>query len=281
MKVYISVDMEGLAGISQWREVDPRQSKESLELLTSQLRAVLKGIMKADRDVEEILISDSHANGDNIPYSLTQEFDNVRIVHGPDRKNYMMAGLDASFDRVFLLGYHAGAGNAYGNMDHTYSSSLIHNLWINGRRMNEALINLGFAGEFNVPLAFAAGDQTLLKELSESIGGKYVYVVTKESVGRYAAIMKPFPRVLKEIEDGAFQAVLIKKDELAMVKFTLPLELKIELKDTAYADSCELIPGFQRIDGRTVVFVTENYETLFNAILVVTLVAGAVRDMRK
>ncbi len=280
MKIYISVDLEGLAGITQWSEVDIRSSRESSELLLLHLRSLLKGIQKSSCNVQEILIADSHANGDNIPYSLTQEFENVRIVRGPDRKNYMMTGIDSSFDRVFLLGYHAAGGSRFGVLDHTYSS-LFQNLWINDQRMNEALINLGFAGEFAVPVSFIAGDQTLFNELEKHLKGKYVYVVTKQSVAKHAAIMNSLPRVLREIEVGATQATQLKKEELPTIKFSSPFELKIEFKDTMYADNCELIPGFQRLNGYTVSFTTENYETLLNAIWIVALVSEAVRTMRK
>ncbi len=278
MKVYISVDMEGLAGISMWSEVSPRQSRESVEILYEHLRALLQGLFESGK-VDQVLISDSHAAGDNIPYRITEEFQNVQIAHGPLRKDFMMIGLDQSFDRVVFLGYHAGVGAKYGIMDHTYSSSVIHNLWINGQRMNEAIINAAFAGYHKVPLALVIGDSALEKELKESLSGEYIYVVTKESTGRFSAIMRSKSTVMKEIREAARRAVQIEKNRLTLVRFTPPIEMKIELKDTSFADAVELMPKVERIDARTVVLQDNDYSVIFNAIMAIVLIAKAVKDI--
>jgi len=111
MKVFVSMDLEGLAGIASWSEVAPKISKEVAEL------------------VEE--------HGDNIPYAITRDCTNVSVVRGALRRNYMMSGLDGSFDRVIFLGYHAGVGTLNAVMDHTYSGSIVQNIWINNMKMNE------------------------------------------------------------------------------------------------------------------------------------------------
>ncbi|WP_041081979.1 M55 family metallopeptidase [Thermotoga profunda] len=278
MKVYVSVDMEGLAGISMWSEVTPRQSKESFEILYEHLKALLQGLFESGK-VDYVLISDSHAAGDNIYYKITEEFENVEIAHGSLRKDFMMIGLDKSFDRVIFLGYHAGVGAKYGIMDHTYSSSVIHNFWINGQRMNEAIINAAFAGYHGVPLALVIGDNTLQKELQQSLKGEYLYVVTKESTGRFSAIMKPKSLVMRQIKEAAQRAVQIEKSKLPIVKFTPPIEMKIELKDTSFADAAELMPGLERLDSRTVVFKGDDYSVVFNAIMAIVFLAKAVKDI--
>lgn len=278
MKIYVSVDMEGLASISTWSEVSPRQNKESVEILYDHLKALLEGLFESEQ-VDHVLISDSHANGDNIPYKITEEFENVEVAHGPLRKDFMMIGLDHSFDRVIFLGYHAGVGTKYGIMDHTYSSSVVHNLWINGQRMNEAIINAAFAGYHGVPLALVIGDDVLNKELQGMLKGEYLYVETKRSTGRFSAIMRSKASVMKEIKEAARQIVRIDRNRLPLVKFASPIEMRIELKDTSFADAVELMPNIERIDGRTVVFRNDDYSVVFNTILAIVLLAKAVRDI--
>ncbi|MEJ5228761.1 MAG: M55 family metallopeptidase [Pseudothermotoga sp.] len=278
MKIYVSVDMEGLAGISTWSEVTPKQSKESFELLYEHLRALLEGLFETGK-VEYVMISDSHGAGDNIPYRITDEFERIEIVHGLLRRDFMMTGLDSTFDRVIFLGYHAGVGTKYGIMDHTYSSSAIHNIWINGVRMNETLINAGFAGYHNVPLALVVGDDALREELKGSLTGNYLYVTTKQAVGRFSAIMRPKTVVMREIRDAATRVVSMKRDELALVKFTAPIELKIELKDTSFADAVELMPDLKRIDARTVSFCHDDYGVVFNALMAIVYIVSAVKNI--
>jgi len=171
MKVFVSMDLEGLAGIASWSEVAPKISKEVAELVEEHVKAV----------------------GDNIPYAITRDCTNVSVVRGALRRNYMMSGLDGSFDRVIFLGYHAGVGTLNAVMDHTYSGSIVQNIWINNMKMNEALINA------DVPLALVVGDSSLKRELEDAGLNSLHYVVTKEGLSRYAAVMKPLRVVLEEI----------------------------------------------------------------------------------
>jgi len=279
MRIYISVDMEGLAGIATWGEVDTSK-KEASEVLHEHLRALLDGLFSSGVEIEHVLICDAHGSGTAIPYRICEEFDNVSLVHGPIRKDYMMSGLDATFDRVIFLGYHAGIGTKNAIMDHTYSSSLIHNVWINGKRMNEALINAAFAAHHNVPVCLVVGDGALGEELKREFRGKWLFVDTKMGLGRYAAIMKPKKRLFGEMKRAAAEAVKIPRNELVLYGFDTPVELKVEMKDTVYADLAELIPGIERIDGRTVRFVHNDYSVVFNTIMAIVYVAMAARDWR-
>ncbi len=278
MKIYVSVDMEGLAGISMWSEVTPGQSKESFDILYEHLKTLLEGLFES-RKVDYVLICDSHAAGNNVYYKITEVFENVEVVHGSLRKDFMMAGLDRTFDRVIFLGYHAGVGARYGIMDHTYSSSVIHNLWINGQPMNEALINAAFAGYHQVPIALVIGDSVLREELQEALKGEYIYVITKESIGKFSAIMRSKPVVMKQIKEAAQRAVQIRKNRLPLVKFISPIELKIELNDASFADAVELMPKVERIDGRTVVFRDDDYSVVFNAIMAIVLLAKGAKGI--
>ncbi|GAB4308779.1 M55 family metallopeptidase [Pseudothermotoga elfii] len=279
MKIYISVDMEGLAGISMWQEVDPG-NKQSIDLLQEHLKAVLDGLFDSGADISEVVISDSHSRGDNIPYGITKQYDRVKIVHGSLRKDFMMSGLNESFDRVFFIGYHAGIGCQNGIMDHTYSSSLVHNIWINGKRMNEAVINAAFAGYHGVPVALIVGDEMLKRELKDLFMGKYEYVVTKEGISRYAAIMKPITSVMSEIKQAVKKAVEIEKHQLPLINFANPVELRVEFKDTSYADAVELMPGVERIDGRTVSLSHDQYPVVFNALMAMIYIASSIRNAR-
>ena len=167
MKIYISTDMEGMPGTFNWdQEKTDRTSVR--RNYTRHVQTVLENIIAHPRtaEIDEILIADSHSAGDNLDYSITALDRRIDLISGCPRQFYMMPDLSPEFDQVFLLGYHSGTGALRGNMDHTYSNSRIHKIFINGKPMNEALINSAYAGWMGVPVSLVSGDITLQSELA-------------------------------------------------------------------------------------------------------------------
>ncbi|NUU96573.1 peptidase M55 [Marinitoga sp. 1135] len=270
MKIYISFDFEGLAGVNHWNDVSKgRDYKQNYAMI--QLRAMLEELKE-----HEVVISDSHAMGDNILWSVTDEFPNVELISGGIRKYYMMAGLDSTFDRMIFFGYHAGVGTRYATMDHTYSSSSIHNVWINGVRVNETLINAAYGSLYNVPLAMVVGDDKLGEELKEHYN-KLVYVSTKESLGRFSAKFKPMKKLIEEIKNATRKMLSMKKEDFELFKFESPVEMIVEFSDTLRADMVESMPLVERIDGRKVKLVSEDYSTIFEGLLAMTYITMAAK----
>ncbi|MBO8161519.1 MAG: M55 family metallopeptidase [Thermosipho sp. (in: Bacteria)] len=272
MKIYVSLDFEGLGGITQWSDVTKGIFFKQ-NYLMEQLRALLKGIGSE----HYVLIVDSHASGDNVLWELSRDFSNIEIINGPIRKNYMMAQIDESFDRVIFFGYHASVGSRYATMDHTYSSSSIFNIWINGQLMNEAIINAAYAGMFNVPVSLIIGDDKLKNELK--MFKNIYYVETKQSLGRYSAKFKPMKTLLEEIEKTTKEMITKPKEFFEVFKFTPPIELVIELSDTSRADLAEMIPLTQRIDGRKIKVIHSDYQVIFDTILTVAYLCSIAKDL--
>ncbi|ONN28015.1 peptidase M55 [Thermosipho affectus] len=268
MKIYVSLDFEGLGGITQWSDVE-YGIKFKQHLLMEQLEKFLEAVGN-----NYVLISDSHAMGDNVLWEITKKFDNVEIISGGLRKDYMMTGLDETFDRVVFFGYHAGIGTRYAVMDHTYSSSSIHNIWINGKIMNEAIINAAYAGLYNVPVAMIIGDDKLKTQVNFK---NLFYVETKTSLGRFSAKHKSMKKVLLDIENKTKQMIEVPREEFEIVKFEKPIELVVELSDTARADLVEMLPLVKRIDGRKVKLVHDDYRVVFDTILSMTFMASIVK----
>ncbi len=272
MKIYISVDMEGVGGIHTWKDVtfgDPHYKWKELE---EQLKWLVQPLLEDER-VEQILIVDSHSVGDNIPYSITELDERVELISGFPRKRYMMAGLDSSFDRVIFFGYHAGVGSIAALMDHTYSNTTFHNVWINGLRMNEALINAAYAGYLGVPLAMVVGDEALKKELEEFLD-KVEYVSTKEGLGRFSARFYSKKRVKEEIERAVKRMMQKPREDLWVYRFEPPIELKVETNKTEFADALEMIPGTERLDGRTLKFIHDDYAVVFDTLLLMATIGS-------
>ncbi|WGS64940.1 M55 family metallopeptidase [Marinitoga aeolica] len=270
MKIYISFDFEGLAGVTQWSDVTKGKDFKQYYAM-EQLKALLKPLKEHD-----IVISDSHAMGDNILWEISKEFPNVELISGGIRKYYMMSGIDKSFDRMIFFGYHSGVGELYSTMDHTYSSSSIHNIWINGKYMNETLINAAFGGLFNVPLAMVIGDDKLKKQLNGYFNN-LIYVSTKESIGRFSAKFKPMKKLLEEIENATQVMLNYKKEDFTIFTFEKPIEMIVEFSDTLRADMVESMPLVERIDGRKVKLVHDDYKVVFEGLLAMTYITMAAK----
>ncbi|WP_457284249.1 M55 family metallopeptidase [Petrotoga sp. DB-2] len=269
IKIYISFDFEGLGGIAQWNDVTKNNKDYKQTYAVRQLKALLEELKE-----HEITLSDSHAEGNNIPWEITEEFPNVKLISGGIRKYYMMTGIDESFDRMIFFGYHAGVGEKYSTMDHTYSSSSIHNIWINKVEMNETLINAAYGGSFGVPLAMVVGDDKLKKQLNPYFKHLY-YVETKRSLGRYSAEFKPMKQLLEEIKSTTKEMIDKNKEYFDVYTFNSPIEMIVEFSDTSKADMVESMPLTERIDGRKVKISSDNYRVIFEALLAITYICGA------
>jgi len=276
MKIYISLDMEGIPGTYNWeQEKEDRAAVKAL--MYKHLQTVVEAIKDSRQNhlIDEILIADSHANGDNIDYSFTALDERISLISGNPRPCYMMPDFSNQFDQVFLIGYHAGTGALKGNMDHSYSNRRIHKIWLNGKRMNEALINSAFAGYHGVPVTLVTGDKTLSEELLAEGAMPWVnYVITKEAIAKFAA--KNYSSLLvRERTVEAVQKALAKdKSEYPLYRFKPPITLKIEFISTSMADVACLMPQVKRLDGRTIEYVQDDYAVMFEAIMALVTLAS-------
>ena len=278
MKLYISLDMEGIPGTYDWRqETDNKDRVRSY--IYKQMEWVLEGIKKSSKndEITEIAIADSHSLGNNLLYDFTELDDRIMLISGYPRPQYMMPALDGSYDMVFFIGYHGGIGTMCAAMDHTYSSRRVHNIWINGQRMNESLINAAYAGYYNIPVALVTGDTALKKELMQEDAMPWVkYVETKEAISKFASKLYPLGKIKEDTIKTVIETLGAPKDYFKPFKFEAPVTLKIEFASTGMTDVAALLPYSKRIDGRTVEFTCDDYKITFDAIMAFVTLASAV-----
>ena len=268
MKLFISLDMEGIAGTFNWQQETTQDRALVRKWMAQQIEWVIEGIRQSPKNamVTEITLADSHSNGDNLAYDITGLDERLSLISGNPRPNYMMPTLDGSYDTVFLIGYHAGAGTPYGNMDHTYSNSTIHSLWINGKAMNETFINSAYASCFSIPVSLIVGDKALKDQVMVEGGMPWVeFVVTKEALFKFAAKQRPLECVREETSKAVQKALAKDFKKLPLYGFQKPYELKIEFQTSNQADCASMIPLVERIDGRTLRFVSEDFKQIFEA----------------
>lgn len=278
MKIYISVDMEGAAGITHWhQEKDDRTYFR--KSVTQQVEWLVEGIQQSsvNGQVDEILVADSHGQGITIPYEFTAMDERLHLVSGSPRPYYMMPALSDAYNVVFFAGYHSSAGTQTGVMDHTFTGCF-HRVAVNDVVVSEALLNAAYAGYRGVPVGLIVGDEALRLELE---GAKVLtwskYVTTKTGLSRFAAVNRPLA-VVKRETIAAVQKVLAQDlKRLPLYRFDSPVRMNIELLNTAMADIISMLPDINRLDARTIELVHEDFGTVYNARSALGSLAGLFR----
>jgi len=166
LKVYISADMEGIGGVSTGVQTGSqgREYEKFRRLMTEEVNAAIAGAF--DAGASEVLVSDSHGDGQNIDVELLDK--RARLIRAWPRPLGMMQGVDDSFGAVVFVGYHASEGQAAAIISHTFNGRTVVKL--NGVEVPEAGVSAAIAGDFGVPVVFVSGDQTIGEETPAAAG---------------------------------------------------------------------------------------------------------------
>ena len=162
MKLFISTDFEGVAGIVDWDQimVGSHDYEMGRRLLLGELNAAIDGAMEAG--ATEIVVNDSHSSMRNLPPDLIHG--QARLITGKHKPLYMMEGLDDTFDAIFFLGYHGSIGASQAMLSHSYNPRAIWEARINGEIVGETALNALVAAHYGVPIALVTGDQVTAEE---------------------------------------------------------------------------------------------------------------------
>jgi D-amino peptidase len=263
MQVYISVDMEGIAGVvheDQTDPIDPRHGGEynrSCRLMTAEANAAIAGAL--DAGATRVVVNDSHWLMRNL---LADELNPAaELVSGGPKRLSMVQGIEEGFDAAMFIGYHAQAGTRDAIIDHTYTSR-VYQARINGQPVGELALNAAMAGSWGVPIALVSGDQALAAETRSVLGETVETVIVKHAVGRFAARSLAPPVACQRIRAGA-KAALQRSHRL--FTFSAPIRLEVDFVVSQMADMAELVPGSTRSDGRTVGYLGQDYREVFRA----------------
>ncbi|PSR21160.1 MAG: peptidase M55 [Sulfobacillus acidophilus] len=262
MKVWISIDMEGISGIVDRDQLlpDGRRYERGREAMMGDLAAVL-GALKQEPDVDSICVNDSHDGMLNILAASMP--DGVRLISGGAKLWSMNQGAKDA-DVAFYVGYHARAGTSGAIMDHTYSGEIFA-VTLNGQEVGETGINAALAGYWNVPVALLTGDDKVAQEARDLLP-EIETVVVKSGISRRAAELLPRAEVDRRLEAGVHQA--LENYRAGLVKpwrVANPVKLTVTVMTPEMADAAMHCPGAQRLDGRTVGFEEPNMEEAFRA----------------
>jgi D-amino peptidase len=256
VKVYISVDMEGIGGISHSKPTERGDAgyPAAVALMVGEANAAIAGAF--DGGATEVLVNDSHGQ----MFNLTPEDVDARAVLLQGQKPWSMvagAGPDRGFDVALFVGYHTRAGHPTGTIAHTYSGAPTLTT-LQGRPVGEAGINALPLGAWGVPVGLVSGDE----ELAVETEGWFPWaerVVVKAVVSRRAAA-SVHPSVARErVRAGAKRAVeRAAARELRLFDVGPPITLEAEYANAGMADYAAIVPGTERYGDRGVRVVTDD-----------------------
>ncbi len=258
MRVYISVDIEGITGLVSWSQCGRPDGEHydfgfARRMMTHDLNAAIRGARAAGAD--SIVIKDSHGTSKNL---LIDELEpGVELVSGHGSgTDGMMQGIDGTFDAALLIGYHAMAGTAAGVMEHTITGG-VHRLEINGRPCGEMGLSAGVAGRYGVPTVFASSDAAGCQEF-ESLAPTSRTVTVKHGLGRYMGRLLHPSETGPAIQQGVEQA-LRDIPKVTPVRWEEPTRVRIEFNRSEEADMCAKLPGVTRVDGYSLELERDSY----------------------
>lgn len=258
MKLFISADIEGTAGITCWEETEyghPRYAYFA-EQMTKEVSAACAA---ADRFGYGIFVKDAHDSAKNIlPDKLHPS---AELMRGWSQDiNCMMSGIDTDkFDAVAFTGYHSPAMSEGNSLSHTMTTSA-HSVKINGKYASEFVINAYTAAMYGVPVIFLSGDEALCESAKELIPG-ITTVASKRGFGSACISYHP-DKVCSIILHGMEEA--LSKDYKKSCLLTLPEHFSVEItySDVNNATKYSYYPGIVRLDGKTLLFENDSYKEI-------------------
>jgi D-amino peptidase len=247
-KIFISVDMEGVAGVIQPSQLGPAGFEYGLarEWTTGEVNAAIEAARVAG--ATEFVVADSHGNAQNLLIDKLPE--DVRIVRGFPRPLGMMQGIDRTFDAVIFIGFHASEWSVEAVRSHTMSSARLLGIRLNGVEVMEAVFNAAIAGYHDVPVIAVSGDRAAVTQAQRTLPD-VEGAILKDAYGYHSASTVTPARARQMIRDAVTRAMKKPRRPQPYAVKT-PIDLEVGFKATIDAERAAYIPGLTRVDAHTV-----------------------------
>ena len=263
MRVFMSVDMEGITGIATAEQTNQVHAlyKRGCDFMVQDVNAAVSGALKAGATT--ILVNDSHGGMTNI--ELEKLNPKAELLSGVNKSLLQMEGVQ-DCDAAFFIGYHSRYGTLHSSLDHTYWASLMECIVLNGVDVGEPEFNAVLAGAYGVPVVFLSGDEVTCAGAKDYIGGWLETAAVKRATGRESAICLHPDVTIPRIEAGAKRGL----EGLPSAKprrVELPLTLEMRFVMSKMADQAAIYPFAERIDGRTTRIKSDTVEEAYRGML--------------
>ncbi|CAH2601742.1 D-aminopeptidase [Rhodovastum atsumiense] len=272
MKIYISADIEGIAGVVAPQHGQPGnpEYERARRLMTEEVNAAIDGAFAGG--AAEVLVNDGHGPMLNLLPELIDP--RAELILGKPKPANMFAGLGAEHAGVMCVGFHAGAGE-FGVLAHTTNGAAFRAVRLNGTACSEATLYGAYAGALGVPVILISGDDAT----ATSCGALFPVaqrVVVKQALGQRAARAVAPARAREMLRDAAATAV---RDAARIAPFRIagPYRLELDLATPALADLAAIIPVAERPGPITVAFAAETMAQVLGWLNTVSALAAFLR----
>ncbi len=251
MKIYISADIEGVAGISTWQESDMNPPHDAKVRMTREVRAAC--IAAIELGATEIIVKDAHGYGKNIIHEDLPH--GVKLISGWSNHPYnMVEGLDETFSGIIFIGYHSSASKPHSPLAHTLDTSL-SKITLNGNIASEFGIYSQVAQLLEVPILTVSGDAGIIQEVM-MFDSNIETVAVKQGFG--GAMVSNHPEIAcLAIKNAVTNGI----SKIGTYHFTKPSNYSLEVTFKNHKDAYKysFYPNAQQIDGHTVKLESDSY----------------------
>lgn len=261
MRLFISVDIEGIAGVVSRQQSLPagREHDDACRWMTDSVAAAAEAAFAMG--VEEVVVTDSHLVSQNILIDRLPE--RVQLVRGVRRPLGMVAGVEQGrYDGALFIGYHTGSTHLSGVLGHTMRSLVVREVRLNGRVVSEAGFYLPLLGHFGVPLIGISGDDQFVEE-TRGLAGDVEAAVVKWAYGHLAARSLTPAASYAEI-DAMTRRAIARIGEFRPHRIEGPIRLEVAFKHRPPADTLSLLRGVDRLDAYTIGLTVEDMREASN-----------------
>ena len=251
MKVYISVDMEGIGGVVTSDQLGPTgfEYQRARQFMTDEALAAIQGAR--DAGATEILVSDSHGNGQNL--LIDQLPPDITVIRSWPRPLMMMEGIDSTFAAAVFVGYHASTANVRGVRAHTMSSATLTGVTLNGTEVPEGGLNAAIAGHFGVPVVAVTGDDAAVAEVRKFTGDIPGAEVKRAISFHSAATLTP--KAAQELIRARVKEGIERRGSARPYVLRGPVTLEMSFKNYRAAELLAYLPIVTRVNAHTIRFV--------------------------
>jgi len=272
MKVLISTDIEGVAGVFHAEQVRPGNGEyeRARAWMTAEADAAVRGAFAGG--ATEVLVNDSHGPFRNL---LPDRIDaRAQVLQGKPRYLGMMAGLEEGCDAVCLVGYHSRS-QGRGILAHTINSFAFARIWINGVELGEAGLYGALAGEHDVPVIMASGDDVFIDE-TRPLFPQAVWVQTKVAYSQSSGLSLT-PQASCEAIAHAAEIAVKQTASAQTLRYHGPITCRVQTQNPGLADLFCVWPALSRIDGVTVEFEVDAVEAAVRMLNCFSAMSSALR----
>lgn len=261
MRIQMWCDMEGVAGITHWEQVNggAPQYEEGRRLYTQEINAAVRGAKRAG--ATEIVVIDGHGAGGGWTFNSwikDQLEPGAEYITGYRWGSYI-EGFKDGCDALMLPGAHAMAGTPDGVLCHTISSTNWVNAYVNGVAVGESGLVAAIGGTFDVPVVFVSGDEATCLEVEALLGAGVTQAQVKKGLGRFAARSLAPSDACALIEQKTYESLKNKKAWPKPYKTPMPAEIRVELHSVDQSPQYIGKVGVEIVDPRTVVSRGETF----------------------